>query len=448
MAAARRWIASTLFSALDKGVPRGLAGLVTAIFGLLGAGTVASRMRGRFATIALAVIGLLFLFLLIAMAARLWIAAGGTVEGAGYGPRLAWFAILGVGGLAALWATARIVDANALSMHGFYRDRLAEAFFPDGPAPRLSDLLPVETDAPLPIVNATVAGASGPGMARRGRPAGPFSFTPLEFGSAALHYRATPGLELMQPECDAATAMAISAAAVAPQAGRVTGGRVAIFFKALLNARTGRWLPSPLTTGRGGPAPRADGHYAFREMAAGLLRRADDPLVLVSDGGHWENLGVLSLIHRHCPLVLAIDAEADPDMAFNGLGIATMLSRLDAGTELRLDTRPLKPGRKKPSQSHFRWGHLYYPGGRNGTLLYVKSTLTGDEPPDVLHYAARNPAFPHETTADQFFSEDQFEAYRALGEHIGDEVATALRGELQRRGVAVPPAVPPRPAPP
>src|SRR5205807_7962349 len=53
-----------------------------------------------------------------------------------------------------------------------------------------------------------------------------------------------------------------------------------------------------------------------------------------------------------------------------------------------------------------------------GVLVYVKASLTGDEKDYVLDYKRRNPAFPHETTGDQFFSEEQFEAYRALGFHI------------------------------
>ena len=55
---------------------------------------------------------------------------------------------------------------------------------------------------------------------------------------------------------------------------------------------------------------------------------------------------------------------------------------------------------------------------KDGILLYIKSSLTGDEPTDVLSYAAQNPAFPNQSTADQWFDESQFESYRALGEHI------------------------------
>ncbi len=44
--------------------------------------------------------------------------------------------------------------------------------------------------------------------------------------------------------------------------------------------------------------------------------------------------------------------------------------------------------------------------------------MTGNEPDYVLDYRRRNPAFPHQSTADQVFDEQQFEAYRCLGEHI------------------------------
>ena len=55
-----------------------------------------------------------------------------------------------------------------------------------------------------------------------------------------------------------------------------------------------------------------------------------------------------------------------------------------------------------------------------GYLVYLKNSLTGDEPAPVLNYKATNPTFPHETTADQFFDDAQFESYRALGVHIAE----------------------------
>ena len=51
-------------------------------------------------------------------------------------------------------------------------------------------------------------------------------------------------------------------------------------------------------------------------------------------------------------------------------------------------------------------------------LVYIKASLSGDENDYVMAYKAAHTSFPHETTLDQFFSEEQFEVYRALGEHI------------------------------
>ena len=64
-----------------------------------------------------------------------------------------------------------------------------------------------------------------------------------------------------------------------------------------------------------------------------------------------------------------------------------------------------------------------------GRLVYVKSSVGGkDVPVHVLNYAKDHKSFPHETTADQFFDDAQFEAYRALGEHAGIMAADRLQG--------------------
>jgi hypothetical protein len=61
-------------------------------------------------------------------------------------------------------------------------------------------------------------------------------------------------------------------------------------------------------------------------------------------------------------------------------------------------------------------------------LLYIKASLSGDEPADVLQYRLEHSDFPHESTSDQFFGESQWESYRRLGEHVAmkvlDEVPT------------------------
>jgi hypothetical protein len=59
-------------------------------------------------------------------------------------------------------------------------------------------------------------------------------------------------------------------------------------------------------------------------------------------------------------------------------------------------------------------------------LVYIKPSLTGDEPADVLEYHRSHPDFPHESTGDQFFDEGQWESYRRLGEHIAEQVLPFL----------------------
>jgi hypothetical protein len=67
-------------------------------------------------------------------------------------------------------------------------------------------------------------------------------------------------------------------------------------------------------------------------------------------------------------------------------------------------------------------------GVENGVLLYLKASLTGNEPPDVKNYADQNTAFPHQSTDDQWFDESQFESYRRLGYHTIEELVGSHRG--------------------
>jgi hypothetical protein len=67
-------------------------------------------------------------------------------------------------------------------------------------------------------------------------------------------------------------------------------------------------------------------------------------------------------------------------------------------------------------------------------LVYIKSSLTGDEPSDVLEHATLHPQFPHDSTADQWFNESQFESYRQLGYHIGSKVFELSKRKLKGIG--------------
>ena len=50
-------------------------------------------------------------------------------------------------------------------------------------------------------------------------------------------------------------------------------------------------------------------------------------------------------------------------------------------------------------------------------------------------YKKDNPDFPHESTADQFFNEGQFEAYRRLGNKMMKEALTEVLKDIPPENV-------------
>ncbi|MCW1926528.1 hypothetical protein OKA05_28510 [Luteolibacter arcticus] len=163
----------------------------------------------------------------------------------------------------------------------------------------------------------------------------------------------------------------------------------------------------------------------------------------LSDGAHFENLGLYELIRRHCTCIIVSDAGQDETVAFDDLGNAIRRVREDFGVEIEISLDPLRPDEQRISGQHAVVGTIYYngrEGNDKGTLIYIKPSLTGDEPADIQQYRTRNKKFPHESTGDQFFSEAQWESYRRLGEHTGDEVfafLTELTKEERKQAVTV-----------
>jgi hypothetical protein len=158
------------------------------------------------------------------------------------------------------------------------------------------------------------------------------------------------------------------------------------------------------------------------------LTSEEGKYIYLSDGGHFENLGIYELVRRRCRFIVACDAEEDHAFGFGGLGNAIEKCRSDFGIDIDIDVEPIR-GRSY-SQWHCAIGRIFYSrvdqSGRDGILVYLKSSLTGDEPTDALRYAAANPEFPHQTTGDQWFDESQFESYRVLGYHIAQNVFLPL----------------------
>jgi hypothetical protein len=110
------------------------------------------------------------------------------------------------------------------------------------------------------------------------------------------------------------------------------------------------------------------------------------------------------------------------------------MCRTDFGAKIDIDLSQLarKPDNKPENFSgcHYAVGDILYADGTAGKLVYLKSSLTGDEPADVLGYHNQVAQFPHESTADQWFDESQFESYRALGYHIADKAVGDGRAPL------------------
>ena len=140
--------------------------------------------------------------------------------------------------------------------------------------------------------------------------------------------------------------------------------------------------------------------------------------VNLSDGGHLENLGIYELLRRRCKWIIAVDADEDPGMTCGCLADLLRYARIDLGIEIQIGAEAFRLRSDGWSSEHWTIGRIDYGGGEQGYLIYLKASMTGDEPEAVLEYRTRNPSFPQESSAGLVISESQFEAYRALGEHI------------------------------
>jgi hypothetical protein len=196
---------------------------------------------------------------------------------------------------------------------------------------------------------------------------------------------------------------------------------------------------------------------------------ADGPLVYVTDGGHYDNLGLVEMLRHRCSRVYCLDASGgNPDvasslaqaieLAYEELGVVVELDRpgqLGAGQGGPHPTAPdtLLDGLKvRLSQSCVVTGRITYPDlgpgmpEYEGLFVLGKAVLTSSTPFDVLAHASGNPSFPNDTTADQWFDFAQFDAYHALGRFVGGLTATAMDELISRPEVAAQASTPEQPS--
>jgi hypothetical protein len=358
-----------------------------------------------------------------------------------------------------------VININRFSLHELYRNRLVRAFlgsarvwrtrnadgfahFDEFDSMCLSEALPYyptrakpESLRLFPVINTALNLVSGTRTAWTERKAASFTMTPLHCGSAVLSHNNGHSYEgayvatniyggspltfprgFVFPGIQLGTAMTISGAAVSPNAGYHSSGTTS-FIMALFNARLGAWLPNPATASRENMV-KSRPPNGFLALVAEMLGQTNDtnPAVYLSDGGHFDNLGVYEMLRRRCRLIVVFDAGCDPKSAYYDLGDALRKARIDLGVEVMFASGVGPVTGKAPTGTYFK-AEIHYPAGAGvaasrGVLLYLKSHLPDSAPADVLAYKASHEEFPNESTSNQFFTESQFESYRRLGEHL------------------------------
>ncbi|MBS0346529.1 MAG: hypothetical protein JSR69_08710 [Proteobacteria bacterium] len=355
-----------------------------------------------------------------------------------------------------------IVDINRFSLHFLYRNRLERCYPGASNAARRPNrftglcqadsppLYCLKSVRPYPLINAALNMTHQPSptstdqLGWQERKSASFLFSPLWCGYRLAYgergvdaYQRTDCFANITPNClkvnagdnsetiTLGMAMTISGAAASPNSGYHTRPGTA-FLLTLFNARLGWWLQNPR---RGdfwrGSRPRFSSWLLLKELLG--WSNDLDQFVYVSDGGHFENLGIYELVRRRCAVIIVSDASCDGGFEFEDLGNAIRKCRTDFGVDIDLDPRAIVPNGDGLSEHHCGVGIIRYPEteelpAMRGQILYFKPSLTGDEPADVLQYRNQHSGFPHQTTADQWFDESQFESYRKLGQHIGLEV--------------------------
>lgn len=399
-------------------------------------------------------------------------------------PPAYWLAAFGVifflAGLGLSWR----VDVNEFSLHHFYRNRLVRCYLGASNADRKAepftgfdpgDDLPMcsfddNYPGPYPILNAALNITGGEELGYATRRAKSFAFTPLycgyELGSSGEgverftcddgFLRSYSKTELGRTESrwgklgseggvSLGTAMAISGAAASPNMGYHTSPATA-FFMALFDVRLGWWMgnsryPKKWTS----TGPGLGLGYLFSEVFANSDQQRS--YVYLSDGGHFENLAVYELIRRRCRLIVACDADADGAYQFSDLLSLVEKARADFGARIEIKFQDIQPpaGSRECPQT-CAVGTIYYDpkdSTDTGTLILVKASMpertaapcsSSDRklPDDVWRYFEQHVTFPHQSTADQWFNELQFESYRALGEYIGCQASGRIGDALDK----------------
>ncbi|WP_407152382.1 patatin-like phospholipase family protein [Bradyrhizobium sp. ORS 86] len=339
-------------------------------------------------------------------------------------------------------------NINYVGLHRFYRDRLMEAFLPTDkavsddksePSPVADNLLvsALQTrtggvqPVPYPLINTNVILVNDEDQKYAIRGGDNFVISPLFVGSTATEWQETKTYIQEKGPLTLASTVAASGAAATASAGYIGTGitmdPLVAAVMSLLNIRLGLWVPNPRRERFSGfnliPT------FLYPGLISGVLasrHSKNSRFIELTDGGHFENLGLYELVRRELPLILIVDGEADPTISLASLVSAARRIEQDFNVTLTfVDGRGPEslmmydqkgyPAGLRYAAEPFMIGKLRYGHDRFGTLIYLKSTLIKNLDFTTAGYLAANPTFPHQSTVDQFFDADQFDAYRYLG---------------------------------
>jgi hypothetical protein len=283
---------------------------------------------------------------------------------------------------------------------------------------------------PLHIVNICLNLTAGEELAWQERKGESFTVSPLSSGSFGLGYRNTRDYG----DISVGTAVTISGAAASPNMGYHSNPALA-FLMTLFNVRLGWWLGNPGLAGNA-TYPRRNPRSSILPFVYEATGNTNDsyPYVYLSDGGHFENLALYEMVLRRCHRIVVSDAGADPKYIYDDLGNAVRKIRIDLGIPIDITHMGIiGPDEKRPGKycaiGTIRYKAVDGEDAEDGLLLYIKPVVYPDEGPrDVLNYKKNSEDFPHESTADQWFSESQFESYRRLGYYAIEQISNLKEG--------------------
>lgn len=351
------------------------------------------------------------------------------------------------GGDIALWVIVVVVtlvvllnaDLTSWSMHPFYKRRLSSAFsvkrtldsdgipvaveLDYGATLPMTDFAQSNLQQPFPeLLVCAGANISDLGVTPPGVHVDSFVFSPTCVGGPILgamptaDYEAAVG-ERRRLDVTLPAAVAMSGAAVSPEMGKMTRPSLR-FLLALANVRLGVWMPNPRRLPKGGhwrpinPRPR----YLLNEIIG--RHRINSHYIYVTDGGHYDNLGLIELLRRKCKVIFCFDASGGPIDGYATLGEAIAIARAELNVDIDIDPTTMRPVNNGICPANHVLGTITNrDDNTQARLIYVKAAVVATDPWDVRAYGERHPQFPGDPTLEQLYTGQRFDAYQELGAH-------------------------------